>query len=130
MAQGRETCGDEGGRGGGAGGNADAFEGVGLAGLGHALVLDVGFDGSEELEAGVDVGRGLLESREEGGDLLLHGGLVLLWCVGMRGVHEAELGCAMFVWCACVRVVVQCRVAPRRGTCPPCFDHWFHRQPP
>ena len=92
MAQGREARSDEGSRGGGAGGNADAFEGVGLAGLGDALVLYVGFHGSEELQAGVDGGRGLLKSRKEGGDLLLHGGRVLLWCVCLREVHEAKLG--------------------------------------
>lgn len=74
VAKGREAGGDEGSRGGGRDGDADAFEDVGLAALGDAVVLDARLERVEQLQALVDVGRGLLERSKQRGRLLFHDG--------------------------------------------------------
>ncbi len=86
VAEGREAGGDELRRRVRADGDADALDNGSLALVRHALVLDAGLEAAKQLQALVDVGRGLLlQRREQGGRLLLH----VQSGVGARGVVVA-----------------------------------------
>lgn len=100
-------------------GKLEALENGRLRALGHAVVLDVGFEAVEGIDLGVGVDGGSLEIAQQGGCLLIHGCSCLLSrshavvrCVGYRvwyGVVCVIVACGVVGVCVCVCVASKSR---------------------